>query len=424
MATSRPVLQALYTLAALAFVLLAFLQAVQAGLAKEQRIERKRLADEADKSIFFIKGQVGEALREADTWILFYGASWCPYTQRFTPKWLKVQQEFEARNYTSSNVHIAKIECSINGDRDSNSHLCEVDDVDAYPTILLFVDGKRVEEYMGQDEVNDVLKYVEAQVVARRKLDETEGKVKPETVNQEKHKQGAEEVDEEETVGEKEGGKGADNKQKPRPVKPSLDIAAGMKKLHGANATNIENNTSAPKEDHKLKGSHSTIDQQKATNATQNAGHASTSEKGIDWSKPSSEQKSSNGTESQKHVPASEKESAEQPPAGQDKVSEKLPAGQHEALGKSPSANDTMEAIESITNRPKAPHQSAHAVSKNAPSRIEDPTPASPLLFLGLVLTFGGVSACLIFFGMKLISQRRSKTYAPVDTSVEYSKFA
>jgi len=59
-----------------------------------------------------------------------YGANWCKYTQKLTPKWLELQNRIRNEGY-SKDINIAKVECTKDKD------FCTSQGVDGFPTIYV-----------------------------------------------------------------------------------------------------------------------------------------------------------------------------------------------------------------------------------------------------------------------------------------------
>ncbi|KAJ3099078.1 Thioredoxin domain-containing protein 5 [Phlyctochytrium bullatum] len=132
---------------------------VQASpLSDEEKKERRLKADEANKSIRHIPQADVKDRTRSGVWLLMFGAVWCPFTQKATPKWLDFQTAFDAKHdKASSTYNIGKVECSENEDFCSSQYK-----VDGYPTMLLIVDGAIREEYLGDEDGEPMLAYFEA----------------------------------------------------------------------------------------------------------------------------------------------------------------------------------------------------------------------------------------------------------------------
>ncbi|KAJ3321517.1 Thioredoxin domain-containing protein 5 [Blyttiomyces sp. JEL0837] len=118
----------------------------------------KELADQADKSIRFIKHEDVKEFVKLGVHLLFFGAAWCPHTRRFTPKWLKIQEEFDSRGWNQiEHFGIGKVECSV------EEFVCNspTHKVIGYPTLNLYINGTLIEEYPNEDETTAVLSYLE-----------------------------------------------------------------------------------------------------------------------------------------------------------------------------------------------------------------------------------------------------------------------
>jgi thiol-disulfide isomerase/thioredoxin len=126
-------------------------------LTREEKMQLKQRADEADKLIHFLPAaSIDQELNQHKTFILFFGANWCSNTQRFNPKYLEVQQRVEQADLKAKGFGMAKVECS--GDMESTC--VQKYKVDGYPTVFSYVDGKRKEEYPFADEVDELYSYI------------------------------------------------------------------------------------------------------------------------------------------------------------------------------------------------------------------------------------------------------------------------
>lgn len=131
---------------------------------KENEESRKLKAESADKHIRFITPAEFTVHADTGLWIIMYGANWCKYTQRLTPKWLGLQTRIRAENL-SHDINIAKVECTKSMD------FCTSQGVEGFPTIYVYENGNKIEEYLGNHEINEMFTYVQEQI-ARYKSDE------------------------------------------------------------------------------------------------------------------------------------------------------------------------------------------------------------------------------------------------------------
>eukprot|EP01098_Paradermamoeba_levis_P000001 TRINITY_DN0_c0_g1_i1.p1 TRINITY_DN0_c0_g1~~TRINITY_DN0_c0_g1_i1.p1 ORF type:complete len:252 (-),score=103.30 TRINITY_DN0_c0_g1_i1:150-905(-) len=69
-------------------------------------------------------------------WLIEFYAPWCGHCQRLEPIWNELSN-------SAKNFHVGKVDCTIERD------LASTYQIQGFPTILLFKDGKKVSEYEG-----------------------------------------------------------------------------------------------------------------------------------------------------------------------------------------------------------------------------------------------------------------------------------
>jgi thiol-disulfide isomerase/thioredoxin len=143
------------------YLALIFILAISSLNAQESDESRKLKAESADKHIRFISPAEFSVHINKGLWIIMYGANWCKYTQKLTPKWLGLQTRIRAENL-SKDINIAKVECTKDMD------FCTSQGIDGFPTIYVYENGKKYEEYLGNHEVNEMFTYVQEQVARYR----------------------------------------------------------------------------------------------------------------------------------------------------------------------------------------------------------------------------------------------------------------
>lgn len=132
----------------------------QQALKQKLRAERKQKSEAADKLIRHstIEEIKNTVLTDTDNlWIVFYGSYKCPYTQKFNPKWLQFQQNMDSNLYNLDNVKITKIECY--GDQ---YDFCVSQGNSYWPELMFYYKGVKKGVYDGEDEVEDIVKYIKA----------------------------------------------------------------------------------------------------------------------------------------------------------------------------------------------------------------------------------------------------------------------
>ncbi|POW00642.1 hypothetical protein PSTT_12999, partial [Puccinia striiformis] len=86
----------------------------------------------------------------------------CPHCKRFAPTWIGLVGKM--KEFESQGLKMGQVDCIAQGD------LCIRLNVDFYPQMKLYEDGKFIESYNGEKEVPDIAKYLE------KKLDEYQAK--------------------------------------------------------------------------------------------------------------------------------------------------------------------------------------------------------------------------------------------------------
>merc|ERR1711988_1323964 len=100
------------------------------------------------------EGSFKETISSGDTFIKFY-APWCGHCQKLAPVWDELAKKFEA----DSKVKIAKLDCT------QAKSVCHENDVQSYPTLTYFRNGRMLEEYKGCpgarniDDLTDFVKF-------------------------------------------------------------------------------------------------------------------------------------------------------------------------------------------------------------------------------------------------------------------------
>ncbi|KAJ3319736.1 Protein disulfide-isomerase A3 [Boothiomyces sp. JEL0866] len=123
----------------------------------EQKVKLRKESDEIDKHLDFLKfDEIAPKIKSTKTLLIFFGANWCHNTQKFNPKYLKVQEKVKEAGYKDHGFEMYKVECAI----DREKFCIEEYQVDGFPTLLTFADGKLLEEYPSEDETETLLNYI------------------------------------------------------------------------------------------------------------------------------------------------------------------------------------------------------------------------------------------------------------------------
>lgn len=85
------------------------------------------------------------------TFIKFF-APWCGHCKRLLPTWDQLKDKF----MDNERIHIYKVDCTL----DVNKQLCNEQEVEGFPTIFLYKDGKKISEYTGSRSLEDLSDFV------------------------------------------------------------------------------------------------------------------------------------------------------------------------------------------------------------------------------------------------------------------------
>ncbi|KAI9560271.1 hypothetical protein GHT06_014286 [Daphnia sinensis] len=97
------------------------------------------------------------------TFVKFY-APWCGHCKRMSPTWDELGTKFVGK----SGVKIAKVDCT----EGSNRQLCADQKVNGFPTMFLYSNGAKVEEYDGNRSLDDMFFFVAKLLNEKQEKDE------------------------------------------------------------------------------------------------------------------------------------------------------------------------------------------------------------------------------------------------------------
>lgn len=89
---------------------------------------------------------------EKGTTIVKFFAPWCGHCKRMAPTWDELAGKFAG----SSDAKVAKVDCTL----DENRELCNEQGVDGFPTIFIYKNGEKLEEYNGSRSLDDLFEFV------------------------------------------------------------------------------------------------------------------------------------------------------------------------------------------------------------------------------------------------------------------------
>jgi len=115
-----------------------------------------------------------QATISTDVWFVNFFSPTCPHCQYLEPKWDKMAEEMD-ETLKSTNYHLAAVDCI------AHTTLCDEHGIEYYPTLYVFKNGNRVDEYNGPRETADLKKYVDQTIThyAIKTLPEEKSTINP-----------------------------------------------------------------------------------------------------------------------------------------------------------------------------------------------------------------------------------------------------
>jgi len=111
--------------------------------------------EETDDSVQSVLTLTGEnfkhGIEKGLTFIEFF-APWCGHCKRLAPTWEELGKKFIGND----NVHIVKVDCTLA----TSKQLCDEQEVEGFPTLMLYREGEKVSEYDGSRTLDDLYEFV------------------------------------------------------------------------------------------------------------------------------------------------------------------------------------------------------------------------------------------------------------------------
>lgn len=111
------------------------------------------------------KSNFDEKIKEGVVFVKFF-APWCGHCKRLAPTWEKLAELFKEKD----DVAIAHVDCT--ADNNVNRELCDGQGVNGFPTLLIFKDGVKVDEYNGKRDLEAMEEFVKKTAAAEDKAEE------------------------------------------------------------------------------------------------------------------------------------------------------------------------------------------------------------------------------------------------------------
>ncbi|KAH0945787.1 hypothetical protein HN011_000786 [Eciton burchellii] len=124
-------------------------------LAKNVSSQKKGSTEEIPNTILSLTPNAFRiSIKKGLSFVKFF-APWCGHCKRLASTWDELNKKFIANN----NVNILKVDCTL----EVNKQLCDEQEVEGFPTLYLYRDGRKITEYDGSRNLDDLYEYVMTQ---------------------------------------------------------------------------------------------------------------------------------------------------------------------------------------------------------------------------------------------------------------------
>ncbi|KAL0274509.1 UNVERIFIED_CONTAM: hypothetical protein PYX00_002608 [Menopon gallinae] len=92
-----------------------------------------------------------QGIAQGVSFVKFF-APWCAYCKRLAPTW----NELSKKILGISNVRLVKVDCTL----ENSKELCNEQEVEGFPTLFLYKNGKKISEYIGSRNLEDLYDFI------------------------------------------------------------------------------------------------------------------------------------------------------------------------------------------------------------------------------------------------------------------------
>lgn len=129
---------------------------------KKADVNEKKSETVSSSAVMILTGDdFHHGIEKGITFVKFF-APWCGHCKRLAPTWEDLAKKFVA----NPQVHIVKIDCTL----EVNKQLCNDEEVDGFPSVFLYKNGKKISEYNGSRSLDDLKEFVESHMQSRDEL--------------------------------------------------------------------------------------------------------------------------------------------------------------------------------------------------------------------------------------------------------------
>jgi len=113
------------------------------------------------------KDNFQDEIKEGTVFVKFF-APWCGHCKRLAPTWEQLAESYEG----NAAIKIGHVDCT--ADDNLNRALCDSEGVNGFPTLNIYKNGKKVEEYSGKRDLSVLQDFVDKHAKAEAEEEEEE----------------------------------------------------------------------------------------------------------------------------------------------------------------------------------------------------------------------------------------------------------
>jgi len=129
-----------------------FKKFIEAKTASEKKVSDEQEATVEEIAVVQLTGNNFQHGIQKGVTIVKFFAPWCGHCKRMASTWDELAGKFAGK----AGAKIAKVDCTL----EENKELCNEQGVDGFPTVFLYKDGEKVEEYNGSRSLDDLFEFV------------------------------------------------------------------------------------------------------------------------------------------------------------------------------------------------------------------------------------------------------------------------
>jgi len=122
------------------------------GSASANVEERKQPETVSSSVVMILSGDNFNHGVEKGVSLVKFFAPWCGHCKRLAPTWEELAKKF----VDNSEVNIVKVDCTL----EVNKQLCNDEEVDGFPSVFLYKNGKKISEYNGNRSLEDLQDFI------------------------------------------------------------------------------------------------------------------------------------------------------------------------------------------------------------------------------------------------------------------------